>query len=118
MTRNAWIGCALSACLALVVTFLLLSPMPEGAQLPVPHLDKVIHAIMFLTVTLPAMLAVPSRWQGAVWLGVLGYSGLIELVQPVFGRGAEWRDLAANAAGAGLAFVLARRWRSDRTKVQ
>lgn len=108
MTRLAWIGCAVSACLAIIVTAMLLVPMPDGKPLPVPYLDKAVHAGLFCGVALPAMLTAPRRWHGVVWLVVLGYSGVTELVQPYFGRGAEWGDLAANAAGAGVAVLVAR----------
>jgi len=93
-------------------------PLSDGKLFPVPHIDKVVHAVLFCAVALPAMLSVPRRWHWMIWLVVFGYSGLMELVQPYFGRGADWRDLVANATGAGLAVLLARRWRSKATKVQ
>lgn len=118
MTRNAWIGCAASACLAAIVTLLLLSPMPGGKPFPVPHLDKVVHAGLFCAVALPAMLGAPGRWHWLIGLVVLGYGGMTELVQPYFGRGAELGDFVANAVGAGLAVVLVRLWRSKPAKIQ
>ncbi|CUX81416.1 MAG: VanZ like family [Roseibaca calidilacus] len=118
MTRTARRGCALSACLAVIVAVLLLQPLPEAVDFSLPHLDKLVHAAMFCTVALPAMLGLPRRWHGLVWGLVLAYSGLIELVQPYFGRGAEWADLAANGLGAGIALFLARVWRLKRAKLQ
>lgn len=118
MTRNALIGCAVSAFLALIVFILLMWPMTDGKPFPVPYLDKVVHAGLFCAVALPAMSGVQNRWHWAIWLVVFGYSGVTELVQPYFGRGAEWGDLAANAAGAGLAVLSIRLWRSDTAKIQ
>lgn len=118
MTRNAWIGCAVSVFMAVVVLVLLLWPMPDGKPLPVPYLDKAVHAALFCAVALPAMLGMPRRWHWVIWLVVFGYSGVTELVQPYFGRGAEWSDLAANAAGAGIALMAVRLWRSDTPKIK
>ena len=43
----------------------------------------------------------------AVWviLGVIAYGGIIEVIQPFFGRQAEWADLVADGIGAVVGAV-------------
>lgn len=118
MAHSKQIGIAASILLGMCVTALLLVPMPPGAPFPVPHFDKLVHAILFFCVALPSVLVLPGRWHWTVWIVVVGYSGLMELVQPVFGRGADLLDLLANATGAALAVIAARVYRSKRAKVQ
>ncbi|MCC1480769.1 VanZ family protein [Roseibaca sp. Y0-43] len=118
MTRSALIGCALSLVLAAIVTSLLLMPALPGKPFPVPFFDKFVHASMFFSVALPAMLGLPARWAWGVWAVVVAFSGVTELLQPGFGRSAEWADLAANALGAALAVLAARRLRLQAAKVQ
>lgn len=60
----------------------------------------------WLRATRPAALAAAA----AVAAAAVAYGGLLELAQPlVSGRSAEWGDLAADAVGAGLALLVARR---------
>jgi len=104
------------------VALLLLAPVPEllrelagdgGGGLP---LDKPAHVALFfllahawLRAARPATLAAAA----GVAAAVVAYGGLLELVQPLAAhRGAEWGDLAADAVGAGLALVVARRARA------
>ena len=117
MTRNAKIGCAVSGVMALVVAALLLMPSMPGKPLPLPYLDKIVHAALFFAVALPAMLAVSRVLHWRIWALVVGYGGITELVQPSFGRSAEWADLAADAVGAALAMLVARWARSVRSEI-
>jgi VanZ family protein len=109
LSRYALIGCAVSLALAAIVTGLLLMPALPGKPFPVPFFDKFVHAAMFFSVALPAMLGLGPRLSWAVFAVVVAYSGLTELLQPGFGRSAEWSDFGANAVGAALA-VPAARW--------
>ena len=118
MSRNALIGCSISVALAAIVTSLLLMPALPGKPFPIPFFDKFVHATMFFCVALPAILVVRPRWAWAVWALVVAYSGVTELLQPGFGRSAEWADLAANAIGAALAVAAARWLRLKAAKVQ
>lgn len=117
--QNIWVGFAASVFLAGLVTALLLMPVSGGTPWPVPHIDKAIHAGLFFAVALPAMLVTVPRLHWALWALVVGYSGVTEIIQPWFGRGADPMDLAANAAGAALALGVARwRFRSKAAKVE
>lgn len=96
--RLARWGLALSALALAVVTLALLAP-GSGAEPRVPGLDKLLHALAFFGITLPAAAGAPRRaW--ALALAAAAYGGAMELIQPSFGRGAEWGDLAADALGA------------------
>jgi VanZ family protein len=98
-------GLALTLIAAALVTVATLSPAPIGPS-TIPHLDKVFHFLGFFGITLPAAIVLPRRaWLLAVV--VVAYGGLIELIQPSVGRGAEWADLAANATGVACALWLA-----------
>lgn len=117
MTRNTWIGCSVSGVMALIVTGLLLTPQVPNVSLGVPFKDKAVHAVLFFAIAFPAMLAVSRVWHWPIWAFVVGYGGVTELVQPSFGRSAEWADLAADAVGAALAVLVARRAGSETAKI-
>lgn len=97
--------------LALIVAVLALGPGTPGPE-GVPGLDKLGHLIAFGAIAAPLAWRFPHHWR-AVALAVLAYGGMIEIVQPAFGRAAEWGDLLADGIGAfGGAFLGARlgRW--------
>ena len=74
-------------------------PAPDGT-------DKLVHLIAF------AALAFPLARTGRiglvpVFIGASTFGGLIELIQPTFGRNADMQDWIADVAGVGLGIVLA-----------
>ena len=74
-------------------------PGPDGS-------DKVVHLIAF------AALAFPLARTGRiglvpVFIGASAFGGLIELIQPTFGRSADMQDWIADIAGVMLGIVLA-----------
>ena len=91
--------------LSLVVLFVPRTPSEQG----IPHLDKVVHAALF------AALAASTRWRFGPHLAglitVLAYAAASELVQQhwLAKRDGDVRDLAADAVGALLGWLLARR---------
>ena len=96
MWRWRW----LLAALALVVSWLALSPAPpDGLD---TGWDKLNHAGAFAALTLVAIFAFP-RSQRSLWLllaGLLCFGGAIEIAQAFTPtRSAEWGDLLADAAG-------------------
>lgn len=99
----------LLALLVGIVCFLAFSASPPE-QLSTGW-DKLNHGAAFATLTMTAMLAFPRRYRGlwVVWLAVLAFGGLIEVVQAfVPGRSSEWSDLLADSLGivAGAVVTL------------
>lgn len=97
----------------LAVALTLLSPLPIPAQddspglFGVPHVDKLAHLFLFLGLGWVWRRSFRSAGRpvsyGAIFLAVVAYGALLELVQGWSGlRTAEWADLAADALGAGL----------------
>ena len=89
---------ALTALLALVIALLTLAPQAPGPE-GIPGLDKLAHFVAFAALAAPLAWRYPHLWR-AVALAALAYGGLIEIVQPLTGRTAEWADLLADGAGA------------------
>ena len=84
-------------------------PGPDGS-------DKVVHLIAFAALAFP--LARTGRFGLIpVFVGASAFGGIIELIQPSFGRSADMQDWIADIAGVGLGIVLAllyRRFRQHR----
>ena len=79
-----------------------LSPPGNGA--PLPLTDKQLHMLSFAALVLPISFA---RFRTVFWLAplALAFGGVIELIQPVVGRSAEWGDFLADAAGIALGLL-------------
>jgi VanZ family protein len=103
--RRATYAFAAVAVLSLVVLF---SPRAPSES-TIPNLDKVVHAGLFL------LLCATAWWRfaghRAVLPLVLLYGALSEVIQSVglATRDGDVRDFTADAAGALLGWVLARR---------
>lgn len=111
------LGFGLSVVVGVVVTAMLLVP---ASDIPGPHiegLDKVIHFAMFFLLVLPALTFAPSSWVWVVPLAIF-YGGMIEIIQPYFGRGMEFGDFVANTLGVCTAIPISRaihrRWLEPR----
>ena len=100
---------------ALLATILITVIIGAAALLPPPDLpqipgrDKVHHAVAFAVLALPIAGLVP-RWLPAAGLMFAAYGGLIEVIQPYFGRDAQlsdwWADLAGIVVGTILGLLL------------
>ena len=106
----------LTGCLFLAITGLSLSPLDSLPS--APGSDKIHHLIAYAALVFPVALRQPNRW---LWFVVffIGYSGLIELIQPYVNRYGEWLDMLANTAGVvcGIALATAiRTFRKPRIK--
>lgn len=95
----------LTIALTLVIGITTLMPSGGGAA-PVIGLDKLAHLVAFAALVVPMTLRHPQRWP-LIWCAAVFYGGLIEIVQPYFGRGAEWGDLLADGLGAGIGIAFA-----------
>jgi len=97
-----WRG--LSMLILMLITTLSLTPLEH---LPVvPGGDKWHHAIAYAALMFPAALRRPRFWP-LMGLFFLLWSGAIELIQPFVNRYGEWGDMAANASGLLVGFMLA-----------
>lgn len=76
----------------------------------IPHFDKLVHFGFYCGEVTLLLLLVNPRRQGKIVLvaTVILLSGVIELIQPYFGRSRDLADFAANAAGALTGTLLAR----------
>ena len=99
--------------LSLVVLFAPRAP----SEHVIPNLDKVVHAGLFL------LLAVTTWWRfGARWAGlvsVIAYGAASEVIQSLAlaHRDGDVRDFFADAAGALLGWILARRRAATGTRI-
>ena len=96
------IGLAATIVLGVTIAVLTLAPISSKN---VPGSDKTYHLLAFMALAFPLPFARP-RLVWPVILGVSAYGGIIELIQPVFGRGAEWSDFIADVIGATLGGLL------------
>jgi VanZ family protein len=98
--------------LSLVVLFWPRTPSEQA----IPNLDKLVHATLF------ALLAATTWWRFAAHrfglVAVLAYGALSEVIQSVVlsSRDGDVRDFCADAAGALLGWLLAKRLRERRAR--
>ncbi|MEB8387250.1 VanZ family protein [Rhodobacteraceae bacterium KMM 6894] len=100
----AW-GATALMCVVIVVLTLMPSSQADGPPSP----DKLYHFIAFAALVVPLSVVCPRH----VWwivAGATAFGGLIEVIQPTFGRGAEWLDLLADFLGAVVGALCAWRW--------
>ena len=73
-------------------------PAPDGS-------DKVVHLIAFAALTLP--LARTGRFGLIpIFIATSAYGGIIEVLQPFFGRSSDMQDWIADIAGVALGMML------------
>ena len=86
----------LTILLAVVIAVLTLTPVSAPG---VPGTDKSHHFLAFAALAFP-LSAYRPRLAPWLVLAAIGYGGLIELIQPQFGRDREFMDFVSDAAGA------------------
>jgi VanZ family protein len=99
-----------------VLTLMPQTTMPKAPQ----GMDKVYHALAFAFLLIPTALLRPTLLRFILPLAI-AYGGMIEIIQPYFGRSADLADLVADSIGAiagvgvgmALRMILAERtfWR-------
>ncbi|NNC98856.1 MAG: VanZ family protein [Gammaproteobacteria bacterium] len=87
-----------------MITAMSLIPLAELPELS-GH-DKAHHLLAYGLLMFPAALRKPPAW-GLLALGYLAWSGILELLQPLVNRHAEWLDFLANCSGLLCAVVIA-----------
>ena len=104
----------LTLLLTAVLTVAMLWPIDQPPPAP-DGTDKIVHLLAFAALTFP--LACTGRFGLVpVFVGASAYGGLIELIQPSFGRSAEMQDWIADIVGVTLAIVLALLYRRLRKR--
>ena len=98
--RNHVAALIVTACLALVIGYLTLSP-----PLSISGNDKIHHLIGFSALMTPGALLYRHA---LYWLlpSVIAFGGAIELIQPYVNRRGEWADFWADATGALLGVAI------------
>ena len=96
-------GVVLSLIALAVITGGSLVPRESGGD--VGSADKVLHLLAYAVAILP-LTQHKTQPRLIFAMGVLIWSGAIELVQPFVGRSANLMDLAANAVGLSLGLAL------------
>ena len=104
--RRMAVGSAVTTVLAVIIAVLTLAPMPSGGP---AGSDKIYHVLAFACLAFPLPLVRP-RWTVWVILSVIVYGAAIEVIQPFFGRQAEWADLVADGIGAILGASVAQQF--------
>ena len=113
----AWLWAAAIALLLLAPVPAMFAPLADAPQSGLP-LDKLVHVALFAALTRAWLRRRTSgSWRlaaPAIAAAAVAYGGLLELLQPIVSaRTAQWGDLVADAAGAGLALALAGRHRGE-----
>lgn len=85
------------------------SLLPGSGLPPTQHSDKIVHFAAYFALALLLCSALSARRRFAVCAAVIGYGGLIEILQSAMalGRTGSWLDMAANIAGAIFGLFLA-----------
>jgi VanZ family protein len=100
--RTTWL--LLSFGLAATIAALTLMPqasMPVGPQ----GVDKLYHMIAFAALIFPTAMLRPKKCLRFGCLAIL-YGGIIEAIQPVFGRSADMSDFWADGLGVAMGIFL------------
>ncbi|WP_369984539.1 VanZ family protein [Thalassolituus sp.] len=97
--------------LSFLVVTTVASLYPADSLPTVPGTDKTHHLIAYAAVAFPVALARPACWLSYI-VGIVAYSGAIELIQPYVNRYGEWYDLGANSLGVltGILLAYVLRW--------
>ena len=81
-------------------------PAPDGT-------DKLVHLVAFAVLAFP--LARTGRFGLVpVFVGASAFGGIIEVLQPSFGRSADMQDWIADIVGVALGIILALVYRKFR----
>ncbi len=93
-------GIVLAAVIAVLLGLAAILPA-ELVDAYVSDDGQVQHALGLTMIALLVIVSYPRAWVWVILLGTV-ISAAVELVQPIFGRGAQWSDLAADIAGLAI----------------
>lgn len=99
---------AMTLLLAMAIAIGTLTPPDQAPRTP-SGVDKLLHFAAFAALIFPAAVLRPDFLRWLLPVGMI-YGGMIEIIQPIVGRQAEWGDFIANTlgafAGAGVGYWL------------
>ena len=99
----------------LTISYLVFSR--PGYNQSIPHIDKMGHFGSFFILSALTHLAFRPKWLYLL-LGLIGYAGLIEVVQSYLPyRSASWADLAADILGIVVFYLLLLGYRKQRSLI-
>ena len=100
------VGRAATVAYMALILCLALAPAPDGPQ--IPHLDKLIHMVLWGAMAGLFLVGWPGRARWALIVCAL-HGAATEVMQGtlVLGRSAEWLDWVADVIGAGVVVGLA-----------
>ncbi len=90
---------------AALATLAFLMPLPDVEDVPLVN-DKLVHAVIFCALSLPALVTGLARWPWVV-SAALVYGLAIEVTQPLTGRSFDPVDVLANLTGVAVALAVA-----------
>ena len=100
LKRTAWVR--LFWLSVVIVLLLLLTPLNDNPNPGIKHLDKMVHALIFMVLSVIALRAWPKRL-GFIFLGLVLLAALTELLQGLTGwRTASLADFFADVIGITL----------------
>ncbi len=97
---------AVATTLGIAAAIVFLSLTPHETMPDAPGSDKLHHFVAYAAFAFPICAVRP---RAILWMVPLAaaFGGAIELIQPHFGRHADWGDFIANATGAIMGAALA-----------
>ena len=102
----------LTVIVSAVVTVAMLWPIIQPQPRP-DGIDKLIHLIAFAALAFP--LARTGRFGLLpIFIAASAFGGIIEVLQPLFGRSTDMQDWIADISGVALGIVLALLYRKLR----
>lgn len=104
--RIAWLTFDHIAVIA-AIGIAIVSLLPKSNSVGISASDSLDHMAAYCLLTILSQLRRRTR-SSVLFMGlaIFAFGAAIELIQPVFGRFAEWSDLAANGAGILIAIAL------------
>lgn len=93
--------------LALILA-LVMASLPEPPPLPGSPSDKVQHFVAFLVLSALAVLAYPRQHLVTIFICLVLFGGMIEIVQaiPSLGRQPSWHDWFADVAATSIGLLI------------
>ena len=101
------------AIIIMIISFIPINSSNDSAFFNIPHLDKIVHVIIYTTLSFIVLIeyvkndSVANQYLIVPLIFSFFYGGIIELAQLFIpGRGGEFLDVIANLAGCLISLPL------------